>query len=190
MAGHSKWNNIKNRKGAQDKARGKVFGEVAKMIRIAVKKGASDDPKFNPSLRVALDKARAANMPKDKIQKAIERGMGKSASGAVIQELTYEGFGPGGVAMIVVALTDNVNRTAGDMKYAFSRNGGSLGGPGSALYMFSRGEDGSYEATMKVDVLDNATKLQLEKLVEALREIEDVEDVYLATDALMDVLEA
>lgn len=182
MAGHSKWNNIKNRKGAQDAARGKVFGEVAKMIRIAVKEGASDDPKFNPGLRVALDKARAANMPKEKVQKAIERGMGKSATGASIQEITYEGFGPGGVAMIVVALTDNVNRTAGDMKYAFSRNNGSMGGPGSAMYMFKRAEDGGYEATMKIDIEDNATKLQLKQLVEAIREIEDVEDVYLATD--------
>ena len=184
MAGHSKWNNIKNRKGAVDAAKGKVFGEVAKMIRIAVKEGKSDDPKFNPSLRTALDKARAANMPKDKIQKAIERGMGKSSSGAAIQEIAYEGFGPGGVAMIVVAHTDNVNRTAGDMKYAFSRNSGSLGGPGSAMYMFQRAQDGGYEATMKVDLPDNATKLQLQALLDAVREIEDVEDVYIATDLL------
>ena len=184
MAGHSKWNNIKNRKGAQDAAKGKVFGEVAKLIRIAVKEGGSDDPKFNAGLRVALDKARAANMPKEKIQKAIERGMGKSASGASIQEIIYEGFGPGGVAMIVVAMTDNVNRTAGDMKFAFSRNNGSMGGPGSAMYMFQRAQDGGYEATMKIDVEDNATKLQLQKLVDAIREIEDVEDVYVATDGI------
>ncbi|MCB9801141.1 MAG: YebC/PmpR family DNA-binding transcriptional regulator [Pseudomonadales bacterium] len=184
MAGHSKWNNIKNRKGAQDAAKGKVFGEVAKLIRIAVKEGGSDDPKFNAGLRVALDKARSANMPKEKIQKAIERGMGKSSSGASIQEITYEGFGPGGVAMIVVALTDNVNRTAGDMKFAFSRNNGSMGGPGSAMYMFQRAQDGGYEATMKIDVEDNATKLQLQKLVDAIREIEDVEDVYVATDGI------
>lgn len=184
MAGHSKWNNIKNRKGAQDAAKGKVFGEVAKLIRIAVKEGGSDDPKFNAGLRVALDKARSANMPKEKIQKAIERGMGKSASGASIQEIIYEGFGPGGVAMIVVALTDNVNRTAGDMKFAFSRNNGSMGGPGSAMYMFQRAQDGGYEATMKIDIEDNATKLQLQKLVDAIREIEDVEDVYVATDGI------
>lgn len=184
MAGHSKWNNIKNRKGAVDAAKGKIFGEAAKMIRMAVKEGGSDDPKFNATLRLALEKARAANMPKEKIQKAIERGMGKSATGAVIQEIAYEGFGPGGIAMIVVAHTDNVNRTAGDMKFAFSRNGGSLGSPGSAMYMFTRAQDGGYEATMKLDVEDPETQTQLKKLVDALRDIEDVEDVYIATDAL------
>ena len=152
------------------------------MIRIAVKEGKSDDPKFNPTLRTMLDKARAANMPKDKIQKALERGMGKSSTGNMIQEVIYEGFGPGGVAMLVVAMTDNVNRTAGEMKYAFSRNNGSLGSPGSAMYMFQRSQDGGYEATIKIDTPDNATKLQLEELMDAIREIEDVEDIYIATD--------
>ena len=180
MAGHSKWNNIKNRKGAVDAKRGKIFGEASKMIRIAVKEGGSDDPKFNASLRVALDKARAANMPKEKIQRALERGMGKSATGATIQEIAYEGFGPGGIAMIVVALTDNVNRTAGEMKFAFSRNHGSLGSPGSAMYLFARAADGSYQPTMLLDIPDAQAEEQLRELVEAIRTIDDVEDVYLA----------
>ena len=179
MAGHSKWNNIKNRKGAQDKARAKVFSEISKLIRIAVKQGGSGDPKNNPSLRPLLDKARSANMPNVKIDKAIQKGLGKSETGAVIQEIVYEGFGPGGVAMLAVAQTDNPNRTAAEVKYAFSRNGGSLGGPGSAMYMFQRDDSGGYECTMPMEV-DEATETQITALVEKLRESEDIEDIYLA----------
>ncbi len=179
MAGHSKWNNIKNRKGAQDKARAKVFSEISKLIRIAVKQGGSGDPKNNPSLRPLLDKARAANMPNVKIDKAIQKGLGKSETGAVIQEIIYEGFGPGGVAMLAVAQTDNPNRTAAEVKYAFSRNGGSLGGPGSAMYMFQRDDSGGYECTMPMEV-DEATETQINALLDKLRESEDIEDIYLA----------
>lgn len=182
MAGHSKWNNIKNRKGAVDAKRGKVFSQISKLIRIAVREGNSDDPKFNPALRTVLDKARAANMPKTNIQKAIERGLGKTSSGATIQEITYEGFGAGGVAIIVVAMTDNPNRTAAEVKFAFSRNGGSLGGPGSAMYMFKRNNEGGYDCTMPMEVSDKQTLSSLKNLVEKLRESEDVEDIYLATE--------
>lgn len=181
MAGHSKWNNIKNRKGAQDKARAKVFSQISKLIRIAVKEGGSGDPKMNPSLRVALDKARAANMPNANIDRAVERGLGKSSSGAAIQEIVYEGFGPGGVAILAVGMTDNPNRTASEVKYAFSRNNGSLGGPGSAMYMFQRDQEGGYECTMPMQV-DEATASQLQNLVDKLRESDDIEDVYLAAD--------
>lgn len=181
MAGHSKWNNIKNRKGAQDTKRAKVFGQVSKLIRIAVKEGGSGDPKFNPGLRVVLDKARAANMPTANIDRAIQRGLGKSASGASIQEIVYEGFGPGGVAVLAVGLTDNPNRTASEVKYAFSRNNGSLGGPGSAMYMFKRDNDGGYVCTMPLEVDDSNTGSLL-NLVDALRELDDIEDVYLATN--------
>lgn len=181
MAGHSKWHNIKNRKGALDAKRGKIFGEASKAIRIAVREGKSDDPKFNPTLRTALEKARSANMPKENIQKAIERGMGKSATGAMIQEVAYEGFGPGGIAIIAVAHTDNANRTSSEIKYAFSRNYGSLGGPGSAMYLFKRAQDGGYEPTMLMDMPDTQTAAQLRQLVDALREVDDVEDVYFAT---------
>jgi len=181
MSGHSKWNNIKNRKGAVDAKRGKIFSNIAKLIRIAVKEGKSGDPKFNPTLRVALDKARAANMPKSNIQRAIERGLGKTASGAVINEIVYEGFGAGGVATIVVAMSDNPNRTAAEVKFAFSRNGGSLGGPGSASYMFKRQPDGSYECSMPMEVSDPQTLASLKSMIEKLRESEDVEDIYLAT---------
>jgi YebC/PmpR family DNA-binding regulatory protein len=180
MAGHSKWNNIKNRKGAVDKKRASSFSQVSKIIRVAVKDGGSGDPKFNPALRVALDKARSLNMPNSNIDRAIERGLGKTASGTSIQEIVYEGFGPGGVAMLVVAMTDNPNRTAADIKFAFSRGGGSLGGPGTAMYMFERDKDG-YKCTMPMTIDEDSAK-KLDSLVEKIRESEDVEDVYLATN--------
>lgn len=181
MAGHSKWNNIKNRKGAVDQKRARVFNQIAKNIRIAVQQGKSGDPKNNPLLRTQLDKARAANMPGDKIQRAINSGLGRGANGA-IQEIVYEGFGPGGVGMLVVAHTDNPNRMSGDIKFIFSRNNGSLGGPGSAKYLFQRQGD-SYQVTMPMDVADEATLTQLADLKTALEENEDVEEVFLALAA-------
>ncbi|MBP7741008.1 YebC/PmpR family DNA-binding transcriptional regulator [Candidatus Woesebacteria bacterium] len=182
MSGHSKWNNIKNKKGAADDKRGKVFSSISKLIRIAVREGKSGDPKFNPTLRVALEKARAANMPKVNVERAIERGLGKTASGTSIHEIAYEGFGAGGVAVIVVAMTDNPNRTAAEVKYAFSRNEGSLGSPGSAMYMFKRTSDGGYECTMPMQIDDNQTINSLRNMVEKLRESEDIEDIYMATE--------
>ncbi|GIK83515.1 MAG: putative transcriptional regulatory protein [Patescibacteria group bacterium] len=181
MAGHSKWHNIQQRKGVVDAKRAKVFGQISKLIRIAVKQGGSGDPKFNAGLRVVLDKARAANMPMVNIDRAIQRGLGKTASGGSIQEIVYEGFGPGGVAILAVGLTDNPNRTAGEVKFAFSRNGGSLGGPGSAMYMFKRDPEGGYVCTMPLEV-DEETAGQVLDLADALRELDDIEDVYLAAD--------
>lgn len=178
MAGHSKWNNIKNRKGAVDEKRAKVFAQHSKHIRIAVKEGKSDNPQFNPTLRLALDKARAANMPKDKIQKALDRGMGRGAAGATVQEVTYEAFGPGGVAIMIQAVTDNLNRTSSEVKFILSRNNGSMAGPGSAKYMFQRSEDGQgYEPTMQIDVSDEDGE-SLMNLIDALEEHDDIEDVF------------
>lgn len=176
MAGHSKWNNIKNRKGAVDAKRGKIFGQVAKLIRIAVKEGGSDNPKNNPSLRVALDKARAANMPKDKVNKAIAKGSGKSSSGGTLQEVTYEGFGPNGVGMLVQVITDNSNRTSSELKFAFSRAGGSLGAPGSASYLFTRDASGGMSVTIPIE-LESDQFEQIEKLSEQLLTMDDVEEV-------------
>lgn len=180
MAGHSKWNNIKNRKGAVDTKRAKIFGQLAKQIRIAVREGKSGDPKSNPTLRMVLEKARAANMPKENIQKAIERGLGKSASGASIQEVVYEGFAPGGVAILIVAQSDNANRTSSEIKFILSRAGGSLGGPGSAMYMFERSGD-EFVCTMPLTVDAESTE-KLYALVQSLRENDDVEEVFLATE--------
>lgn len=181
MAGHSKWNNIKNRKGAADKARAKVFGQIAKLIRVAVKEGQSGDPKFNPGLRLMLDKARAANMPKHNIDRAIERGLGKTAAGTAIQEIVYEAFGPGGVGMLIVAHTDNANRTSSELKYILSRNNGSLGGPGSAMYLFERNkESGDFQTTMPLEI-DEQSRQSLQSLIELLEENDDVEQVFVAT---------
>lgn len=180
MSGHSKWNNIKNRKGAVDAKKGKVFGLLSKQIRIAVKEGKSGDPGSNPSLRTLLDKARAANMPKSKVDAAIDRGLGKSASGAVIQEILYEAFGPAGEGILILAHTENPNRTSSDIKFALSRSGGSIGGPGSAQYLFDRrGAD----FVPKMQLAASAGQaLQLEQIIDALREIDDVEDVFVSVD--------
>ncbi len=180
MAGHSKWNNIKNRKGAQDKKRAKIFGKVSRDIRIAVKEGKSEDPEHNPSLRTALDKAREANMPKENIQRAIDRGMGRGKDGPV-KELIYEGYGPQGVAVIITALTDNTQRTSSEVRHILNKAGGSLGGPNSAMYLFERTDDGSYESTMPMDISDNQELIDtLEELSDTLTENDDVEEVFFA----------
>ncbi|UQF71723.1 YebC/PmpR family DNA-binding transcriptional regulator [Vagococcus lutrae] len=136
MAGHSKWNNIKGRKNAQDAKRGKIFQKLSREIYMAAKSG-GPDPATNPSLRLVLDKARSANMPNDNIQRAIKKATA-SGAGEHYDEVTYEGYGPGGVAILVYALTDNRNRTASNVRVAFTRNGGSLGETGSVSYMFDR----------------------------------------------------
>lgn len=176
MSGHSKWNNIKNRKGAQDSQRASVFNQLAKQIRIAVKEGKSGDPKGNSSLRMLLEKARIANMPKEKVQKAIDTGLGRSATGQ-IHEIVYEAFGPGGVGMLIVAHTDNPNRTSAEIKFLLSRGGGTLGGPGSAMYLFQRQGD-EYQTQMAIPVADPQDWEQLEALVETLADNDDVEEVF------------
>lgn len=137
MAGHSKWANIRIRKGAQDAKRGKVFTKLIREITVAARtKGG--DATHNPRLRHAIDKALAANMPKDNIERAIKRGTGEIEGGARYEEVAYEGYGPGGVAVIVEALTDNRNRTASEIRSAFSKHGGTLGETNSVSFMFER----------------------------------------------------
>ncbi len=136
MAGHSKWANIKHRKGRQDAARGKLFAKLAKGIEVAAREGGGD-PGFNPTLATAVDKAKAASMPNDNIERAIKRGTGE-VQGAVYEEAWYEGYGPGGVAIYVQILTDNRNRAASDVRSTFTRSGGNLGEPGSVAYLFSQ----------------------------------------------------
>jgi YebC/PmpR family DNA-binding regulatory protein len=179
MAGHSKWANIKNRKGAQDEKKGKIFGQLSRHIRSAVREHNSGDANANPALRLALDKARQANMPMVNVQRAIDRGLGKGAGGQ-LQEVTYEGYGPGGVGLLVIAVTDNLNRTSTDVRTAFSRGGGSLSGPGSVMYMFERGAEGEYVCKMPIAVEDETVQGQLEELIDSLREKEDVEEVFCA----------
>ncbi|WP_088825608.1 MULTISPECIES: YebC/PmpR family DNA-binding transcriptional regulator [Listeria] len=135
MAGHSKWKNIQGRKNAQDSKRAKVFQKLAKEIYVAAKSGA--DPALNPALRLVMDKAKAANMPNDNMERAIQKAAGNQA-GENYDEISYEGYGPGGVAVLVHALTDNKNRTGTNVRVAFNKNGGSLGETGSVAYMFNR----------------------------------------------------
>ena len=136
MAGHSKWANIKHRKAAQDKKRGKLYTKLIREITVGARMGGGD-VNDNPRLRAAVDKALTANMPKDTIERAIQRGAG-GADGSDVEELTYEGYGPGGVAILVEAMTDNRNRTVAEVRYAFNKFGGNLGTDGSVAYLFSR----------------------------------------------------
>ena len=136
MAGHSKWANIKHRKGRQDAARGKLFGKLAKAIEIAAREGGGN-PDFNPTLATAIEKAKAASMPNDNIDRAVKRGSGE-VEGAHYEEVWYEGYGPGGVALYLQILTDNRNRAASDVRSTFTRSGGNLGEPGSVGYLFSQ----------------------------------------------------
>ena len=136
MAGHSKWANIKHRKAAQDAKRGKIFTKLIRELTVAAKEG-GDNPEDNPRLRAAVDKALGANMKRDTIDKAILRGAG-GAEGENYDELTYEGYGSHGVAIIVETLTDNVNRTVSDVRAAFNKYGGNLGTNGSVTYLFDR----------------------------------------------------
>jgi len=136
MSGHSKWANIKHRKGRQDAARGKLFGKLAKAIEVAARDGGGAI-EFNPTLATAVEKAKAASMPNDNIERAIKRGSGE-VEGAHYEEIWYEGYGPGGVALFVQILTDNRNRAASDVRSTFTRSGGNLGEPGSVGYLFSQ----------------------------------------------------
>jgi len=181
MAGHSKWNNIKHKKAAEDQKRARIFSRISKLIRSAVREGGSGDPEQNYSLRPLLDKARAANMPKDKIQKAIDVGLGKGENGP-LKEVVYEGFSAGGVGLVIVALTDNPKRTAPEVRTVLSRAEGSLGTTGCASYMFERQQDRSFKCTMPLEVKDEKQQEKLKELVEALMDLEDVQDVYLATN--------
>lgn len=178
MSGHSKWNNIKNKKGAMDSQRAKEFAQLAKLIRIAVKEGKSANPEFNPRLRVMLDKARAANMPKDKIERAVQRGLGTTKDGVSVQEVLYEAYGPGGVGILIEAVTDNPARTSAELKYAFSRHGGSLAGPHAAQFLFQRSTDGLVFTPLMPHSLDSATVSQLMILLDNLHEIEEVEEIF------------
>jgi YebC/PmpR family DNA-binding regulatory protein len=137
MSGHSKWSSIKHKKGAKDAKRGKLFTKLARAITVAARDGGGD-PDANPALGLAVQKARDASMPKDNIQRAIDRGTGEGADADAIESITYEGYGPGGAAILVEALTDNRNRTGSEVRHAFERHGGSLGEPNSVAWQFSK----------------------------------------------------
>jgi len=173
MAGHSKWANIQHRKGAQDKKRGKLFTKLIRNITVAARAG--DDLDSNPALRLAVDKAKAQSLPKDKIESAIKRGSG-NLDGVDYEEITYEGYGPGGVAVMVECMTDNRNRTVADVRHAFSKFGGNLGADGSVAYLFN-----------KVGLISFPDGVDEEKVMEAAIEA-GAEDVLVDDDGSIEVL--
>jgi YebC/PmpR family DNA-binding regulatory protein len=166
MAGHSKWANIKHRKAAQDKKRGKIYTKLIREITVAARSGGGGDPTANPRLRLAMDKALGANMSKDTIERAIKRGTGEGDD-ANYEEVRYEGYGPGGTAVMVDCMTDNRNRTVSEVRHAFTKSGGNLGTDGSVAYMFNRlgmltypagsDEDAIMEAALEAGAEDVAT---------------------------------
>lgn len=135
MSGHSKWSSIKHKKGAADAKRGQRFTKLAKAITIAAREGGGD-PDGNPALATAIQKAKAESMPKANIERAIDRGTGEGSEAEVVERIQFEGYGPGGAAILVDALTDNRNRTSAEVRHAFTKHGGSLGEPGSVAWMF------------------------------------------------------
>ena len=137
MSGHSKWSSIKHKKAAADAKRGQQFTKLARAITVAAREGGGD-PDANPSLATAIQKARDASMPKDNIQRAVDRGSGAGSDGEAIERIVFEGYGPGGAAVLVETLTDNRNRTSADVRHAFTRHGGRLGEPGSVAWIFEK----------------------------------------------------
>jgi len=173
MAGHSKWANIKHRKAKQDKKRGKMFSRLIRAITVAAKKGGEIDA--NPTLRLAVDKALAENMTRDTIDRAIKRGAGGD-EGANLEEIRYEGYGPGGIAVMVDCLSDNRNRTVAEVRHAFSKHGGNLGTDGSVAYLFSEKGILTFDPDINEDAL-------MEAALEA-----GAEDIITNDDGSVDVL--
>jgi YebC/PmpR family DNA-binding regulatory protein len=174
MAGHSKWANIQHRKKAVDAKRGKIFTQINRLLTVAAREGGGD-PDTNPALRLAMEKANAANMPKDNIERAIKKATG-DLDGVTYEELKYEGYAPGGVAVMVECLTDNRNRTVAEVRHAFSKYGGNLGTDGSVAYLFN-----------KVGVLNFAPGTSEEEVM--LTAIEaGADDVVTADDGSIEVL--
>ena len=184
MAGHSKWANIKHRKARQDASRGKVWTKVIREITVAAKGG--PEPDDNPRLRLALDKANAANMPKDNIKRAIEKGSGTGDTGA-LEEIVLEGYGPGGVAIMVEAMSDNRNRTVSDVRHAFSKFGGNLGTDGSVSYLFNKiGIIHVAKSYSEEDILDTALEAGADDLVDE----EDYFEIITSSSDLENVLKS
>ncbi|MDO4288102.1 MAG: YebC/PmpR family DNA-binding transcriptional regulator [Eubacterium sp.] len=187
MSGHSKWANIKNRKGKQDAAKGKIFTKMAKYIAVAAREGGSD-PEMNAKLRDAVAKAKAANMPNDNIDRAIKKGAGE-LQGAIYEEITYEGYGPSGVAVIVQCLTDNKNRTAADVRHAFDKNGGNLGTSGCVGFMFTKKGRILIERSDAVDE-DELMMMALDAGAEDMETSEDGYEISTAPEDFSAVIEA
>jgi len=170
MSGHSKWSTIKHQKAIEDNKRSAVFTKIAKKIRIAVQKGVTGDIDGNPFLRACIDEARSVNMPMDNIKRAIDKALG-NIDGDVSEEIVYEAYGPGGVGILITAITDNRNRTGGEIKNVLDKHGAKLGGPGSVSYMKSI-------VPLPTIGVRNEDGVILEKLFSVLDDMDDVVDVW------------
>ena len=187
MSGHSKWHTIKHKKGALDAKRGKLFTKLIKELTIAARSGGSGDPNQNPRLRKAVNDAKAANMPNDTIDRAIKRGTGE-LEGVHYDEITYEGYGPGGVAIMVNATTDNRNRTVSELRHLFSKNSGNLGESGSVAWMFNKKGQIIIDATAKGE--DEMMEIALEAGAEDMQTDGETYQILTAPEDFMSVLDA
>ncbi|MBD3329788.1 YebC/PmpR family DNA-binding transcriptional regulator [Candidatus Dojkabacteria bacterium] len=181
MSGHNKWSKIKHKKAAEDAKKNKIFSKLSQQITLAAREGGGDID-ANPSLRVVVDKAKAKNMPQSNIQKAIDRGTGEGDEGMIFEAVTYEGYGPAGVSVIVDALTDNKNRTLSEIRIIFDRAGGSLGEQGSVSWNFdTKGEVivkcGKLKKAEKFGAPDEVDPVDKEEVIMQIMEIEGVEDI-------------
>src|SRR5262245_2731292 len=186
MSGHSKWHSIKHKKGALDAKRGKLFTKLIKEISIAARSGGSGDPNQNPRLRKAINDAKAANMPNDTIDRAIKRGTGE-LEGVHYEEVTYEGYGPGGVAIMVQTTTDNRNRTVSEIRHLFSKNGGNLGESGSVAWMFNKKGQIIVDAMTKGE--DEMMEIALDAGAEDMQSFADNYQVLTSPEDFLAVLE-
>jgi YebC/PmpR family DNA-binding regulatory protein len=197
MSGHSKWSSIKHKKGAADAKRGKLFSKLARAIIVAAREG-GPDPANNLALQNAVEKARSYSMPKDNIERAIARGSGAGADSEAFEQITYEGYGPNGVAIIVEALSDNRNRTAADVRHVFAKNDGNLGGSGAVAWLFERrgiilvdGARADEDSVMLAaaeggadDVVEDGSSFQVTTSPEALSAVrESLEEAGIAIDS-------
>lgn len=176
MSGHNKWSKIKHKKAASDAQKGKIFSKHSAIITIEVRKAGGDVNASN--VLAAIERAKKDSMPKDNIDRALAKGSG--AGGAALEEVMYEGYGPGGVALLIEAVTDNNNRTAPEIRHIFSKAGLELGNPGSASWAFTKGSEG-YTPNTPME-LDDATGEKLAEFIESLEEQDDVTNVYTAAD--------
>jgi YebC/PmpR family DNA-binding regulatory protein len=179
MSGHSKWATIKRKKAANDAKRSNMFAKLLRAVEVAAKEGGSGDPASNMTLASAVEKARSFSVPTENIERAIKRGTGEEAGGARYEEITYEGYAPGGIALVVEALTDNRNRTAQEVRHAFTRNNGNLGETGTTLWMFQRKGVIVVEKTVAPDE-ERLLELALEGGAEDLRDSESSWDIVSA----------
>ncbi|GAA4064468.1 YebC/PmpR family DNA-binding transcriptional regulator [Amphibacillus indicireducens] len=188
MAGHSKWKNIQRRKNAQDAKRGKAFMKAAKDIYVAAKEGGAD-PETNAALRLAIDKAKAENMPNENIERNIKKATG-TLDGVSYEEITYEGYGPGGTAVMVELLTDNKNRSAAEVRHAFSKSGGNLGENGCVAFMFNRkGYIVIDRSTTDADE-DTVMLAAIEAGADEMETSDEVFEIYTETESFKDVRDA